>query len=140
VTHCKDCTENLKHIFRERKLRGHFPNPYIAVSVSDLCIPRIGLLQQNRQTDPVNVYNVEIGNEAAQFHFWEYIIRTSVEVQCTYINEMSDTVQYTSKTKLAVYRAETYSVLEETKTLQCVSKRGRLTVDITEMETYSVRI
>jgi hypothetical protein len=55
-------TENLKQIFPEMKLRGLVPNFYIHVSMSDLYIPKIGspiLLQ----------LIVEIGNEAAQFHF-----------------------------------------------------------------------
>ncbi len=40
------------------ELRGLSPNFHIHVSVSDLCVPRIGphiFLQQNRQTDPGNI-------------------------------------------------------------------------------------
>ncbi len=36
------CTENLKQIFPEMKLRGLVPNFYIHVSVSDLYILTIG--------------------------------------------------------------------------------------------------
>ncbi len=36
-------TENSKPIFPEKELRGHSPNSYIHVSVSDLYIPLIGL-------------------------------------------------------------------------------------------------
>ncbi len=55
------CTENPIYVFPEMKLRGLVPNSciYVFVSDSDLCIPRIGLplwLQQNRQTDPGNIY------------------------------------------------------------------------------------
>jgi hypothetical protein len=68
-------TENSKHIFPEKKLRGHSPNSYIHVSVSDLYIPLIGLpmlLQEIRWTERGNILiahrhmNMEIG-----FFFYE---------------------------------------------------------------------
>jgi hypothetical protein len=55
-SHCK---ENPIYVFLFWELRGLSPNFYIHVSVSDLYIPRIGphiSLQQNRQTDPGNIY------------------------------------------------------------------------------------
>ncbi len=51
-------TENSKHIFPEKELRGHNPYSYIHVSVRDLYITTIGLhilLQENRWTDPGNI-------------------------------------------------------------------------------------
>jgi hypothetical protein len=69
ITHC---TKNLIYVFPEMRMCGLVPNSYIHVSVSDFYIPRISLpirLQQNRQTNPGNIYhahrymNVEIGRQ-----------------------------------------------------------------------------
>ncbi len=52
------CNEYPIYVFPEEELRGLSPNFHIHVSVSDLYIPRIGpiiFLQQNRQTDHVNI-------------------------------------------------------------------------------------
>ncbi len=66
------------------------------VSVIDLYIPRIGLptmLQENK-------WNVEIGAEAAQFLFWEYINGIFVAVQENLERE-------------AIYRQETGKMVGE---------------------------
>ncbi len=78
--------QNLIYVFPEMNLRGRVPNPCIHVSVGDVYIPRIGLpiwLQQNRQTDPRNIYiahrymNVEIGRQNIIIFFLEITRRGS---------------------------------------------------------------
>jgi hypothetical protein len=58
TSHCKDTIPNSKQIFPDKELRGHSPNSYIHVSVSDLNIPTIGLpilQQENRWTNGGNI-------------------------------------------------------------------------------------
>ncbi len=53
------CNVNPIYEFLFWELRSLSPKIYIHASVSDLYIPRIGphiFLQQNRQTDPENIY------------------------------------------------------------------------------------
>jgi hypothetical protein len=112
LVHCK---ENPIYVFLFWELHSLSPNFHIHVSVSDLCVPRIGphiSLQQNRQNDPGKIkishryMSVGTGRQNIIILFWKYQFHF-----CEYINGNQTFILYS-------YRPFICSISSE-KTLEC---------------------
>ncbi len=89
--HCEDTITKIWNNYSQKRnsARSLCPNFHIHVYVSDLYISTISLpilLQENMWTDHGNILiahrhmNVEIGTDAGQVLFWEYINGISLQL------------------------------------------------------------